>query len=318
MQDSIRQDGYIAKHHGSVTSLMFSPTDHKLLASAGVDGKIKLTDIEVGTVKKLWHHSNVEALSVAFSPSGASVAGGFNDWTVVVFDAASGNTLNTFRGHTDSVRALAWSPCSNYLVSGGGDSTLRAWHVCTGADEAGPLTGHRFGITSLSWSPQGKKLLASGSIDKTVRIWDTENWKLALGPLMEHITPVVSVTWSPDGKLVASGGVDTRICIWRIDAEKESDSKLLAKWQEREVMMYEICSFCGQNIQDKSLMNVCPKQKIACNACFTLYKECYFHLVERTEGGSVVSWSPLDERIACGGENVIMFRYCKPHERNRQ
>src|ERR1700727_2112159 len=64
------------------------------------------------------------------------------------------------------------------------------------------LKGHRGGVTSVAFSPDGK-LLASGSADKTIKLWDVATGKKEA--TMKHTSSVLAVVYSPDGKLLASG-----------------------------------------------------------------------------------------------------------------
>ena len=60
------------------------------------------------------------------------------------------------------------------------------------------LSGHGDSVTSIAWSPDGKRL-ATGSGDKTAKVWDAETGKELL-TLNAHNYPITSVAWSPDGK----------------------------------------------------------------------------------------------------------------------
>lgn len=53
---------------------------------------------------------------------------------------------------------------------GGVDSTVKLWDVTTG-QELLTLKGHAGNVTSVAFSPDGKRL-ATGSIDSTVKLWD--------------------------------------------------------------------------------------------------------------------------------------------------
>ena len=78
----------------------------------------------------------------------------------------------------------------------------------------GPVTlrGHLGYVTSVAFSPDGKRL-ASASYDKTIKLWN-----LAAGTelltLKGHSDVVWFVAFSPDGKRLASGSSDKTVKLW--------------------------------------------------------------------------------------------------------
>ncbi|MFM9458426.1 nSTAND1 domain-containing NTPase [Streptomyces europaeiscabiei] len=112
-------------------------------------------------------------------------------------------------GHTDEVRAVAFSPDRNTLATGSADKTVRLWDPATGKTRT-TLKGHTDQVTSVAYSPDGHTL-ATGSADKTVRLWDPATHKTRT-TLKEHTQPVTSVAYSPDGHTLATtDGYDTRL-----------------------------------------------------------------------------------------------------------
>ena len=72
--------------------------------------------------------------------------------------------------------------------------------------------GHRAGLLSVSWSPDGKRL-ATGSADGTARVWQVSDGRELL-TLKGHTGCVWSVSWSPDGRRLATGSEDGTARVW--------------------------------------------------------------------------------------------------------
>jgi WD40 repeat protein len=73
------------------------------------------------------------------------------------------------------------------------------------------LKGHRDRITSVAYSPDGKRL-ASASEDQTIKIWEVSTG-LEITMLHED-QPAFSLAFSPDGLRLASGSVDGTVKLW--------------------------------------------------------------------------------------------------------
>lgn len=64
---------------------------------------------------------------LAWSPDGHYLASGSVDWTVQVWEAASGEQRFLYQGHAGAVRDVAWSPDGKYIASCGNDGTAQVW-----------------------------------------------------------------------------------------------------------------------------------------------------------------------------------------------
>jgi len=158
--------------------------------------------------------------SVKFSADGKVLAvGGYRE--VRLFDPASGQALVTLSGHTNYVRALAFSPDGKLLAAAGGPPQLwgeiKIWDVRS-HQLVKTIEGHKDCIYSIAWSPDGK-LIASGSYDKMVKLWDVIAGKEVLN-LQDHIDAVFAVAFSPDGKHLASASQDRTVKIWDVASGK--------------------------------------------------------------------------------------------------
>ena len=116
----------------------------------------------------------------------------------------------TFREHTKELWAVRFSPNDSLMASGGVDSTVKIWKPENG--QVIHTLRQPIGITSLDFSPDGKKIVTA-SYDETLRVWDWAANKVLL-ECKGHKGTVWSVVFSPDGKRVASSGEDRLIRLW--------------------------------------------------------------------------------------------------------
>jgi WD40 repeat protein len=122
-----------------------------------------------------------------------------------------GTTLYTYRGHSDVVLAVAWSPDGKRIASGGDDQTVQVWDAANGGNVY-TYRGHSQQVWAVVWSPNGKRI-ASGSTDETVQVWDAANGGNVY-TYRGHSAIVNAVAWSPDGKRIASGSTDETVQVW--------------------------------------------------------------------------------------------------------
>ena len=138
-------------------------------------------------------------------------------WTVHVWDAASGERLRTFEGHTGDVLSLSMSKDSRLVASGSKDKTLRVWDMQTGTC-LHTLDGHDDEVSSVCFSADGAWIL-SGSPDTTLRLWDVSTGG-CVQIFRGHENWVWSVALSLDGKRALSGSADTTLRVWDIKTGK--------------------------------------------------------------------------------------------------
>jgi DNA-binding beta-propeller fold protein YncE len=156
-------------------------------------------------------HRNLTCL--ALSPDGKRLASGSRDWTVKVWDTATGQETLTLNGHTGPVYSVAFSRDGKRLASGSADHTVKVWDAQTG-QETRTLQGHTGGVSSVAFSPDGKRL-ASGTGDQQqgeVKVWDAATGQGTL-TLKGDTGGVTDVAFSPDGKRLA-GATWGSVMVW--------------------------------------------------------------------------------------------------------
>jgi WD40 repeat protein len=121
------------------------------------------------------------------------------------------------------VHAVAYSPDGKHLAVA--EENVHLYDVSGEAPKEVTVFKSRvgFGICSVTFSPDGKKL-AFGGRDHSVRVWDVEGQKEVFQS-KDHRGDVQSVAYSPDGKFLATGSDDKTTILWDV----KDDGKLVEK-----------------------------------------------------------------------------------------
>lgn len=161
-------------------------------------------------------------LCMCFDPKEQLLAVGTGRGLIYIWDVKSGDRLHVIKGtHGEMispgywvgnwVKAVAFSPDSKLLASGGGfigssaDTSIRLWDVKSGKLYK-TFDGHTEIVNSICFSPDGN-LLASASFDNTVRIVNIANSQI-LWVYQGHFDDVNLVCFSNDGRLLISASSD--------------------------------------------------------------------------------------------------------------
>jgi WD40 repeat protein len=239
-------------HQGAVYAAAVSP-DGTRIATAGFDETIRIWDLSSGRERRTLTGHRDWVNSIAFTGDGRALLSAGRDRTVRIWDLNNGKIVRTIeypsevftvagspgrqwfasdKGNSFSIRGIStgseiatgvpgqwgintvvFSPSRPLLMSAGYDGLVWVWNVRTAKLE------HRIQVEgspviSLALTGNGSLLAALCSGNATVALFDTTSWK-EVARLKGVSYPVGSVVFSADGRILAAGGGDSPVRIWR-------------------------------------------------------------------------------------------------------
>ena len=135
-----------------------------------------------------------------------------------LFDVKTSKFIKTIVEHTDSIKAIQFSPDDRMLAFGSNDTTTKVWNLET---EQEIITFHGYSsIKALAFNPV-KPLLAAGNTDGNVFIYDLETLEEIhrFSATKGSNDRVKVLEFSPDGKFLASktGAGDSKLRLWSLE-----------------------------------------------------------------------------------------------------
>jgi WD40 repeat protein len=171
------------KEHGDkVMSLVFV-LDGKVLASAGLDGTVRLWDVAKWEEKR---SITTMARTMAASPDGKMLATNTQQDDVIRFwDPENGKKIGELETGGQALNVFTFSPDGKRLAIGAKSRTVSQWDIASGK-EVLPFPGHQEPVQTVVFSPDGKTLASRGN-GRTIRFWDPttgeEQRRFTLGEL---------------------------------------------------------------------------------------------------------------------------------------
>jgi WD40 repeat protein len=197
---------------GGASGVAVSPDD-RLVATAGVDGIMRVYDLTTG--REIGRdRSEGSFQDLDFSPDGKLVAAAGLVPDIVIWNVAR-RAHERVISQEDAILTIRFSPDGKTIATGDLPGNVDFWDPASGRKVGPTLGGHNGLVLSLSFNPSGTQL-ATTSGDGQFRLWDVASGKLIGAPLPGAETGGWGV-FGPDGKhLVAVFSSGTGV-MWNVD-----------------------------------------------------------------------------------------------------
>lgn len=114
-------------HFEPISSLAFSPDD-RLIASASLDGMIRLWSIDGIPLGKPFENDNVPISAIAFSPDGQNIVSGDHNGEVKIWSLDGYTIGSPYKVFNDPIKLLAFSPNGKDIASASAlDGTVKLY-----------------------------------------------------------------------------------------------------------------------------------------------------------------------------------------------
>ncbi len=174
---------------------------------------------------------------IAIRPNTNEVAFVGDNHVVQFVDLATGQLQRTLPGHSDWIRAVAFSPDGKSLITAGSDRRILKWDL--EKERWSIFASEDASIEAIAFSPDGK-LVASAGFDTSVHVYDARSG-LRLASLSSPCADLRAASFSSDGQRIAAGGRSGQLLVWQ---------QRNGQWQRTEVR-----DIHRQRIQAVSFLN---------------------------------------------------------------
>lgn len=207
---------------GGVNCIAFDPAGRWLASSSS--NTVKVWDLKSGKLLRTLEADADYLWSVAFDPTGQTLATAGDEQTVKLWEVASGTRLRTLEGHANQVLSIAFDSVGQTLASGSSDNSVKVWDVGSGR-LLRTLEGHTSFVETVAFSLDGQ-MLASKGLGETLRLWSCKTWETVavITDPLPHDRWIPSLAFHPTLPLLASVGS-------KLKARKHERSRLIHLWE---------------------------------------------------------------------------------------
>lgn len=220
--DELSIEWEIEAHTSQIGELVFNPNNPFELASSGLDGTIKIWNVETGEMIKMLEAHKGAVLSIAYHPTRnllISTSGKLSaEHSITIWNVETEKQIYQLHADEWAIVEVAFTPTGDSIISVDFAATVRVWDFPYGRD----LTA--FDVSddaqnAAAIDPKGAYLATAG-YNQAVTVWDAQTYEL-----VTHLTgyedEIYSLVFSPDSSMLVSGDGFGSVRMWRTDTWRQ-------------------------------------------------------------------------------------------------
>ena len=150
--------------------------------------------------------------AIAFSPDGATIAGGDGTGHLRLWETKSGKLIHDLQAHSNWVFAITWTRDGSSIITGGGDNLIHWFEGASSTTPRRTIQIHSNDVHAVAVTRDARTMFSAGD-DRQIVIWDSRRGRVR-ERITAHERQIPTLVLSPNQRILASGSRDHSIKLW--------------------------------------------------------------------------------------------------------